>query len=103
MVELLQKTENYLRPIVCTLCGKYIMCEFDFELHLFADHNIRSESRIKNAVAEGKELGLKVDATLLQQLNENFFSVTPQMQSPRQSISHEWRPASTSQAKVLLR
>jgi hypothetical protein len=75
-----------LRPIVCTLCdnGKYITyIEFDLELHLFTDHNIRSESRIKNAIDEGKELGLGLNISndALQQLNENF--LTHDEKSPR--------------------
>lgn len=95
-----QLTENPLRPIVCAFCSKYVTyIEFDLELHLYETHNIRSDSKIKYAINEGKELGLKIDATLLQQLNDNFLAPDRQTTS-RQLLSPEWIPAPTSQEVI---
>jgi hypothetical protein len=92
-----QLTENSLKPIACTFCSKYVTyIQFDLELHLYEIHNIRSDSRIEYAINEGKELGLKINPTLLHQLNEDFLAQA----TSKQFLSSGWTPAPTSQEVI---
>jgi hypothetical protein len=71
-----QLTENSLRPVACVFCKFITYIEFDLELHLYENHNIRSDSRIEYAIDEGKKLGATLQLDLTQTTSTSKQSLT---------------------------